>query len=154
MVKNFYIDEIAEIIPLEKEIETIDISVSGDNLFFANKILTHNSGFSSSDPGMEDTGESFGLPAALDLFIAVLSNEELEKLKQQIWKQVKNRYRNKTKNTKFIMGVDIDKQRLYDVEDQHGADAEAKPVFDNSATADKLFEKKKFLDKNIFDDFK
>ena len=42
---------------------------------------TTRSGFSSSDPGLEDTSESFGLPATADLMFALVSSEELETLK-------------------------------------------------------------------------
>jgi intein/homing endonuclease len=56
MSNSFRLDEIAEI----KEIGegySIDIEVDGNNLFLANGILTHNSGFTSSDVGLEDTSE-------------------------------------------------------------------------------------------------
>ena len=38
---------------------------------------TNRSGFTSDDPGLEDTSESFGLPATADLMFALISNEEL-----------------------------------------------------------------------------
>ena len=37
--------------------KTIDIQVSKNNLFFANGILTHNCGFNTSSPGMENISE-------------------------------------------------------------------------------------------------
>ena len=39
---------------------------------------TTRSGFTSSDPGLEDTSESFGLPATADFMFALISSEELE----------------------------------------------------------------------------
>ncbi len=45
---------------------------------------TTRSGFSNSDPGLEDTSESFGLPATADFMFALVSNEELEGLKTYI----------------------------------------------------------------------
>jgi replicative DNA helicase len=43
---------------------------------------TTRSGFTNSDPGLEDTSESFGLPATADLMFALVSNEELESLQR------------------------------------------------------------------------
>ena len=53
---------------------------------------TTRSGYTNSDPGLEDTSESFGLPATADFMFALVSNEELEALNQIIVKQLKNRY--------------------------------------------------------------
>lgn len=77
---------------------------------------TTRSGFSSSDPGLEDTSESFGLPATADLMFALISSEELEELGQIMVKQLKNRYNDPTLYKRFTLGVDRAKMRLYDVE--------------------------------------
>ena len=53
---------------------------------------TNRTGFVSTDVGLEDTSESFGLPATADLMIALISTEELEDLDQIMVKQLKNRY--------------------------------------------------------------
>ncbi len=76
---------------------------------------TTRSGYSSSDPGLEDTSESFGLPATADFMFALISNEELEALGQMKIKQLKNRYNDPSINRAFIVGVDRAKMRLYDV---------------------------------------
>lgn len=77
---------------------------------------TTRSGFSNTDVGLEDTSESFGLPATADLMFALISTEDLEKLGQLMVKQLKNRYNDPTSNKRFIIGVDRAKMRLYDVE--------------------------------------
>lgn len=82
-------------------LETIDISVSGDNLFYCNDILTKN---------------SFGLPATSDFMFALISTEQMEQLNQIMVKQLKNRYNDPTLNKRFIIGIDRQKMRLYDVE--------------------------------------
>ena len=82
---------------------------------------TTRSGFTSSDPGLEDTSESFGLPATADLMFALISSEELEELGQIMVKQLKNRYNDPTYYKRFTLGVDRSKMRLYDVE-QSGQD--------------------------------
>ena len=77
---------------------------------------TTRSGFTSSDPGLEDTSESFGLPATADLMFALISSEELEALGQIMVKQLKNRYSDPTAHKRFVLGVDRSKMKLYDVE--------------------------------------
>ena len=77
---------------------------------------TTRGGFVSSDIGLEDTSESFGLPATADFMFALISSEELEEKNQIMVKQLKNRYNDPTINRKFIIGVDRSKMRLYDVE--------------------------------------
>jgi hypothetical protein len=95
------------------ERELVDIEVSGNHLFYANGILTHNS---SSDVDLTDTSESFGLPATADLMFALISTEELEQIGQIMVKQLKNRYNDPTVNKRFIVGIDRAKMRLYDCE--------------------------------------
>jgi replicative DNA helicase len=77
---------------------------------------TTRSGFTSSDPGLEDTSESFGLPATADMMFALISSEELEALNQIMVKQLKNRYSDPTAHKRFVLGVDRSKMKLYDVE--------------------------------------
>ncbi len=77
---------------------------------------TTRSGFANSDPGLEDTSESFGLPATADFMFALVSNEELEGLNQIIVKQLKNRYNDPSYYKRFVIGIDRAKMKLYDVE--------------------------------------
>lgn len=77
---------------------------------------TTRSGYGNTDVGLEDTSESFGLPATADLMFALISNEELEGLGQIMVKQLKNRYNDPTSNKRFVIGVDRARMRLYDVE--------------------------------------
>ena len=82
----------------------------------------NRTGFTASDFGLEDTSESFGLPATADFMFALIQTEELEELNQVLVKQLKNRYNDPTKNKKFILGIDRPKMKLYDVEQQAQAD--------------------------------
>jgi len=77
---------------------------------------TTRSGFSNSDVGLEDTSESFGLPATADFMFALISTEELQQLNQIMVKQLKNRYGDPNFNKKFVIGVDRAKMKLYDAE--------------------------------------
>ena len=77
---------------------------------------TTRSGFTSSDPGLEDTSESFGLPATADLMFALISSEDLESMGQMMVKQLKNRYNDPSYYKRFTIGVDRSKMKLFDVE--------------------------------------
>ena len=83
---------------------------------------TTRSGFSNTDVGLEDTSESFGLPATADLMFALISTEELEELGQIMVKQLKNRYNDLTKYKRFVIGIDRSRMKLYDVEESAQSD--------------------------------
>ena len=86
------------------------------NLPIVSATQTTRSGFTSSDPGLEDTSESFGLPATADFMFALISSEELEELGQIMVKQLKNRYNDPTYYKRFTVGIDRSKMRLFDIE--------------------------------------
>jgi len=88
------------------------------NVPFMSATQTTRTGFVSSDIGLEDTSESFGLPATADLMFALISTEALEEIGQMQVKQLKNRYNDPSMNKRFVVGVDRSKMRLYDVESQ------------------------------------
>jgi len=83
---------------------------------------TTRSGYSNTDVGLEDTAESFGLPATADLMFALISTEELDELGQILVKQLKNRYNDPTKYKRFVIGIDRSRMKLYDVEESAQAD--------------------------------
>ena len=89
---------------------------------------TTRTGYVSTDIGLEDTSESFGLPATADFMFALISNEELEALGQMKVKQLKNRYNDPSINRAFIIGVDRAKMRLYDVQQKAGEIVDANQV--------------------------
>jgi len=88
--------------------ETIDIGVSGDNLFYCNDILTKN---------------SFGVAACVDTMVALIKTDELEQLDQVMFKQIRNRDNDVSMYRRFVVGVDKMKMRLYDVEQNAQVDA-------------------------------
>lgn len=93
---------------------------------------TTRSGFTSSDPGLEDTSESFGLPATADLMFALISSEELESLGQVMVKQLKNRYNDPNNKKRFVLGIDRSRMRLFDVENPEEGVVDDRPAFDKS----------------------
>ena len=83
---------------------------------------TTRAGYSNTDLGLEDTSESFGLPATADLMFALITTEELDELGQLLVKQLKNRYNDPTKYRRFVVGVDRSRMKLYDVEESAQSD--------------------------------
>tara|TARA_B100000902_G_scaffold396480_2_gene457592 strand:+ start:85 stop:1488 length:1404 start_codon:yes stop_codon:yes gene_type:complete len=142
----FYIKAIAE------ELRGLAVET---NVPIVSATQTTRSGFVSSDIGLEDTSESFGLPATADLMFALISTEELEDLNQICVKQLKNRYNDPTMNKRFILGVDRAKMRLYDVEQVAQKDLidsgqeEDEVVFDNTPFAGKGKNYEKFSDLKV-----
>jgi archaellum biogenesis ATPase FlaH len=139
----FYIKAIAE------ELRGLAVET---NVPIMSATQTTRGGFVSSDIGLEDTSESFGLPATADLMFALISTEELEDLNQICVKQLKNRYNDPTMNKRFILGIDRAKMRLYDVEQEAQRDLvdsgqiNEEPVFDNTPFAGKTSKYDKFSD--------
>jgi len=115
----FYIKAIAE--------ELRGLAVEFDVPIFS-ATQTTRSGFTSTDIGLEDTAESFGLPATADFMFALISNDELDQLNQIKVKQLKNRFGDPALNRSFIIGVDRSKMRLFDVE------ASAQNIVDSNQT--------------------
>ena len=109
---------------------------------------TTRSGFTSTDIGLEDTSESFGLPATADFMFALISTEELEELNQIAVKQLKNRYNDPTIAKRFVLGIDRAKMKLFDVSstEQDLVDSGQEDNFTES-----VFDK---TDAGKYDDFK
>jgi hypothetical protein len=115
---------------------------------------TTRSGYSNSDVGLEDTSESFGLPATADLMFALISTEELAEANQIMVKQLKNRYSDPTTNKRFVIGVDRAKMKLYDAPNssqnnisdsgQYDSKEDDTPIFDKSAIGKSLKNKRDF----------
>jgi len=101
----------------------------------------NRTGFTNSDPGLEDTSESFALPATVDFMCALISTEEMEQLGQIMIKQLKNRYGDPTQNRRFVVGVDRAKMRLYNVEQSAQSDiVDDRPVMDKSEFSERFDE--------------
>jgi replicative DNA helicase len=95
---------------------------------------TTRSGFGNSDVGLEDTSESFGLPATADFMFALISSEELDQLGQILVKQLKNRWGPIDQHKRFVIGIDRSKMKLYDAEisAQDGV-VDDRPVMSNTS---------------------
>ena len=105
---------------------------------------TTRSGFGSSDIDLTDTSESFGLPATADFMFALISTEDMEAVGQLMVKQLKNRYNDPTSNKRFVVGLDRNKMRLYDADEQGTISDSGQQVLDKLDAAEVV--SKKFTD--------
>lgn len=78
---------------------------------------SNRAGFNNSDIDLDNTSESWGLPATADLMLAMITSEELEELGQIQFKQLKNRYGDLNKYKKFLVGIDKSKSKFFDLEE-------------------------------------
>ena len=78
---------------------------------------TNRNGWNSSDIEMGDIAESAGLAATADFILAMMETEEMAEMGQQLAKQIKSRYGDKSKWSKFPLGVDKGKQRWYETDE-------------------------------------
>lgn len=95
-----YTDEIVSIEALDEQ-ELMDITVAGNNTFYANGILTKN---------------SHGLAMTVDILWAMIRTEELDEQNVVMFKQLKNRFSDMASKLRFVVGIDRSKMRLFDAE--------------------------------------
>lgn len=93
-------DEIISISELGER-ELMDITVSGNNTFYANGILTKN---------------SHGLAMTVDLLLAMIRSEELDDQNLVMFKQLKNRFSDMAAKLRFVVGIDRSKMLLFNAE--------------------------------------
>ena len=106
------------------------------NLPIVTATQSNREGFGNSEVDLNNTSESFGVPATADMMFALISTEELQNLGQVMVKQLKNRYADPTQNKRFVLGVDKAKMRFYDAEDsaQTLMQDASPPVFDSTSS--------------------
>ena len=136
---NFSVNSYSYVKAIAEELRGLAVE---SNVPIVSATQTTRSGFSSSDPDLTDTSESFGLPATADLMFALISTEELEGLGQIMVKQLKNRYNDPTMNKRFVIGIDRAKMRLYDVEQ-----SAQKDILDSGQEEEYTYEENKKTDK-------
>ena len=89
---------------------------------------TNRSGLNNTDIELDNTSESFGLPATADFFFAIIATEELIELGQVMIKQLKNRYTDVSQNKRFMVGVDRPRMRWVNLENAQANLDDANPV--------------------------
>lgn len=90
----------------------------------------NRSGNDNTDPSLANVSESHGISATCDLMLALIITEELEEKGMMLWKQLKNRYNQKGKSRRMMLGVDFDRMTVYDLPD----DSEARRYLSKKST--------------------
>ncbi len=115
------------------------------------------SGFNNSELDITDVSESIGLPATLDLFLAIIATGDLKQKNRIMMKQLKNRYSDPERFKKFLLGIDKPYMRLYDVPqfEQDEIIDESMPKQEQSAAPPIYYDDNVGggINKNIFDKF-
>lgn len=104
-----------EIINIEEidYVEMIDFNVSGNKLFYANNILTHNSAVGSTEADNGAVSDSLGSVMTADFLLFLLQTPEMKEAKEIILKCTKNRYTGRTDT--WMMNVDYVHMRFDDM---------------------------------------
>jgi archaellum biogenesis ATPase FlaH len=105
---------------LYEYVKVVGEEIRGLGVEFSVPIITatqfNRTGYSSSDPGMEDVSESFGTAMTADYIWALITSEELERENQLQFVQIKNRYGDVNHFKKFLVGINRAKMQIYNLE--------------------------------------
>jgi replicative DNA helicase len=116
-------------------------------IFSATQI--NRDGYGNTDPDMSNTSESMGLAHTVDMFLSMITTEELEEVNQIMFKQLKNRDNADNKPRKFIVGLDKSKMKLYNIDPSTLEDVSEEEEDEDTAPRKFRGEKKKVSDWNF-----
>ena len=102
---------------------------------------TNRDGLGSSDLSLTNTSDSIGLSYTADLFLGMISTEELEEAGQIMFKQLKNRLGDPSIHRKFMVGVSKSHMRLYDIDNEVQEDT---PVMDATDVGERIMANEMF----------
>jgi hypothetical protein len=77
----------------------------------------NRTGQDSDNVSMSDIGAAIGIAAVADFMVAFMAPDDIAKLGKALGKVLKNRFANKQTIGKFMIGLNNDKQKYYDVSD-------------------------------------
>lgn len=109
------------------------------NLPIVSATQINRSAANSSEIESTDVSESFGISQTVDALWGITQTEELKMLNQYMVKQLKNRFSDLNTNKRFVIGVDKQKMRLYDIEDSG-----QREIIDEFSSEEKETKKEKF----------
>lgn len=131
-------DEIVSIEEIEPQ-EMVDISLDGNNVFFANDILIHNCAVNQvENVDNSKISDSMGTAMIADFILFMLQSEEMKENSNMILKVTKNRFNGRT--DQWIMDIDYPKMRFSDHVGLNGS------TFDSGKQAE---DSKKFVDSEL-----
>lgn len=102
-------------------------------------VQVNREGTKAVDFDLTNIAESWGIANTGDYAYGIVATDELLKLKQ--WKilRLKDRYSNyRTWYPSFLVGIDHDKMKMFDLDDANDNDEPDKPVFDNTKIDDRF----------------
>ena len=91
----------------------------------------NRSGFEASDFDLTSISDSMGIVHTCDLILGMIRTEELDALGNTMWKQLKNRFGDLGYYTRFVVGINRAKMKMYDLE-QYAQDG----ISQSGSTAD------------------
>lgn len=108
------IDYNDEIISIEEcgELEMVDISVTGNQLFYCQDILIHNCATNNIDADNSTISDSYGSLMTADFLMFILQTEDMKKTGDVVFKITKNRFSGMTES--FPMKVNYVYMRFED----------------------------------------
>jgi len=109
---------------------------------------TNREGASASDLTMTDVSESFGIAMTLDLFIGMISTEQLAAQDQILFKCLKTRFADLSAMKPGLMGIDRPRMKLYELENNV-----AQQLQQHSTAVQPSFESKEHAAKDKFAGF-
>ena len=103
-----------EIVSIEEygETESVDFNVSGNKLFYANSILTHNSAVNNLEADNSSVSDSVGTISTADFIVFLLQTDTMKEANLITCKCTKNRFTGRT--DKWDMCIDYTHMRFSD----------------------------------------
>lgn len=108
------------------------------NLAVISAIQNNRGGNNVSDFELNDMADSFGIAMTADLVLGIIETPDMAEMGQQRIKQLKSRFNSKTKIKSFLVGIDKNKMKLYDINNQTFDDDGGYSKFSQTPTNERL----------------
>lgn len=106
-------------IPIYEQISKLAVELRALSFDYDVPVVTvtqvNRSGYGSADVGMDSVSQSYDVASHADFMCALIRTDALKELDQVLVKQLKNRYANMDNFGKFVVGLDVQKMRIYEV---------------------------------------
>lgn len=80
---------------------------------------SNRGGIANEELSVSDISESLGLVFSVDLLIGIITTPEFDAQQKICFKQLKNRYNDKNVNSRFFLGVNKAKMKLYELNNNY-----------------------------------
>lgn len=124
---------------------------------FATRVWTatqlNREGFKSSKPDASNVSQSFGIFAVADIVFVSYTNDDMKKLNQMMIIQQKNRAKDLSVKPIFLLGVDRQKMKIYQVNENGTTASRLKEKAESDPELQFLVEMGKSAEKPITDKF-